>query len=237
MLTPPVDDKKRALARATAEIFLAKIPVFGDALVRLYQETFPPAFQAQLETWRRDVSDKVNGHDAVLNALTDRLQPTLIISEAATAVAISMCRLSAKGLPSPIPFDDILAMTPEFNRLDVDHAIYELAELAFVTTKHQHLSIRPTLDLFRAFDPAALGTNPEADAKLLARAVLDTPAFSNVHVLDVHMAWPRRRFNPALAVMLTFVNHMSQELQDDYPTTSFILDGPATVKLKRFACG
>lgn len=234
MISSPIENKKRALARAAAEAVLGELPIAG-ALIRIYQETHPAAFKKQIEGWMREISDHVNGHEARLESLATLLETSIKISDAAATVAISLCRLSESGMTDPISFDEIVVKTPGVATKEIELALYELQELNYLVTKHGLLRIRPTLDLFRAFDPTVHGTSPDDDAEQLARAVLADPALCGVYRLHARIAWSRRRFNPALAYMLTFVDDrmISREIQADYPTTSFSLDGSSEFRLRR----
>lgn len=236
MIIAPKEDKKRSIARALAEAILGELPISG-AIMRIFEETHPSKYKVEIEQWRRGLTDRVNEHDTVLNKLTQVLEPTIKISDHATAVALAICRLSESGLPDPVPLEAIATNTPELSMPQVESALYELQELRFVSTKPGLIRIRPTLDLFRAFDPAVFETVPDQDAKQLARAVLDNRSLQNVRLLHQHTGWTLRRFNPALCSLLEHVNQdlISREIQPDYPTTHFSLDGGSEFHLKRLA--
>jgi hypothetical protein len=86
------------------------------------------------------------------------------------------------------------------------------------------------------FDPEVTHTDPVADAAQLASLALQGNNQISVPQLHQQSGWEKRRFNPALAVMLSYVDnqHVSQTLQPDYPTTHFFLDATDRVELKRF---
>lgn len=239
MIAAPIENKKRALARATVEGLVGEIP-FAGALIRIYQETHPSAFRKQAETWMEQVSKQVNEHSAQLERLTELLMPTIKISETAAAVALIVCRLSESGLTSDvIQFESIIEGVSEVGRSEIEQALYELQELDYIRVQHaishRFVRIRPNLDLFRAFDGPLSGTFPDADAVVLAREVLADHTLCNVPMLDARAAWPRRRFNPALEYMLKSVDErlISKEIPADYPTRYFSLDGASEFRLRR----
>ena len=55
MLTPPVQDPKRALWRAALEAAAGFNPVTA-ALARIYQVTYSPKFEQDLAQWRGEIS-------------------------------------------------------------------------------------------------------------------------------------------------------------------------------------
>jgi hypothetical protein len=94
--------------------------------------------------------------------------------------------------------------------------------------------IRPTVDLFFAFDGLAIAGTPIEDTAALTEIVLDGP--DDVNVADVHAAtgWPLRRFNPPIALIIAEVDdrRVSKELNSAYPSQWFSLIPADRVALK-----
>lgn len=96
--------------------------------------------------------------------------------------------------------------------------------------------IRPTLDLFVAFDPTVHGHDPVADAADLIEVVLageDSVALADLHA---RVNWPLRRFNAAAALIVDHVGEgrVSREIGGQYPTRHFQMVAADRVELKNF---
>lgn len=95
---------------------------------------------------------------------------------------------------------------------------------------------RPGNDLYVTFDPIALGHEPMDDALLITEKVLAGDDSVNVAQLHSELDWPRRRFNPAVAIVVSQIDdrRISKTLSGEYPTRSFHLLAEDRVALKRF---
>ena len=60
MIEAPEPDKSKTATRAIAEALAQATPVTAG-LARLYQYTHPSEFEQEVQQWRRDISDAVNG--------------------------------------------------------------------------------------------------------------------------------------------------------------------------------
>jgi hypothetical protein len=108
------------------------------------------------------------------------------------------------------------------------------------THSHPIRYIQACPDLYWAFDPVAMGTDPTADARELAGRILAEPTLSVVAKFDEAMGWPKRRLNPAVARLIPFVgpNRVSRTNQTLYYTAQFLLTPEDRFRLRSFAqCG
>lgn len=95
---------------------------------------------------------------------------------------------------------------------------------------------QPTNDLYVTFDPLASGHDPMADAVTLAETALAGDGSINVGDFHTASGWERRRFNPALTVLVSQIGdgRVSRSLCAEYPTRWFRLLAEDRVALKRF---
>lgn len=146
---------------------------------------------------------------------------------------------SSNGLSQPIAGDDVpgsfSAPQSELKEALAELEMEGLVELTrFIGPGIPH--VRPTITLFVEFDPEVMGTDPVLDAAQLAKLVLQQTDGASVPELHQTSGWGYRRFNPALSVLLCYVDdrHVSNTLTAEYPTQHFFLDATDRVELKRF---
>lgn len=84
---------------------------------------------------------------------------------------------------------------------------------------------------------AIMGWDPKEHAGVLAREVLKSRDTVNVAELDNALGWPRRRMNPALRIVVSFVGsgRVSQTIQPDYITRRFSLNNVERAALRAFS--
>lgn len=136
--------------------------------------------------------------------------------------------------------DDIISKFPELDDYIVKEGIAELEDIGLVeciSPLSGNGAIRPRYPLFWAFDEPALGYQTVDDATALGEAVLNQTGNSiSAETLLLSMNWDMRRFNPALAYLLNFVDERrrSQENQAKYPARSFIVLDSDRGRIRRF---
>ena len=66
--------------------------------------------------------------------------------------------------------------------------------------------------------------------------MIDDNNMASIPRLHEKLGWSKRRLNPAVARLMQFVapGRTSREIQNNYPTTGFVLDAEDRFKLKRF---
>lgn len=94
-----------------------------------------------------------------------------------------------------------------------------------------------TYDLFAATDAAVTGNDPVVDSVVLAQLMADDPELGSVQQLQQAVSWDRRRFNPAVGLLLPLFpdGRYSKECQADYPTRYFLVTADEAVALRRYA--
>lgn len=235
MINPPVENVKRALWRAALEAGAGFIPVTG-ALARIYQVTNPTQFSQDLNTWRLEVSNAVNDHKARLDAL-DAKRPKFLLSPDATALATWIALSSDAGMDDPVQYEKVVAAFPDATARELQDAAAEL-EMHGLATVSKAIgdplrAIVPSYELYALFDPVVLGTSPQNDAVTIAQAALELDS-GDAKELQTHLAWSRRRFNPAFALILTLVypGRIRQVIQPNYPRIGFLMAPEERVRFK-----
>ena len=98
--------------------------------------------------------------------------------------------------------------------------------------------VRTTYQLFVAADPGITGQDPVADSVVLARMMAGNPGLGrSVPKLEQEVGWDRRRFNPALGLLMPLFpkGRYREVVQNDYPTLGFIVTADEVVALQRYA--
>lgn len=166
----------------------------------------------------------------------------LKLSILATKIAYWLVRENQNGLCHE--FSNTTKLASNFSEEGVKALAEAIAELSMdgfvisVPTMSEHLPhIRPTVDLFAVFDPIAEIGNPQADAVALVTLLEASDDAVNVATLHKSTTWPSRRFNPALAIVLSKIGQqrISQVIIDEYPCPYFFLASEDRVALRRFA--
>ncbi|MDE0332077.1 MAG: hypothetical protein OXL41_09435 [Nitrospinae bacterium] len=239
MIEPPKSSKLKSGIRVVVEALAQATPVTAS-LAHLFRFSNPSEMERAVASWRDQVSDALNTHDASLRRLEEKIEPRLRVSENALELMLWLAETSEDGMSTPLNFDALLSAFPETGKETLEEACHELQHLNFAslsaTFGHPVRLIRPTYDLFWVFDPISIGTNPTADAAAIAQLMIDDNNMASIPVLHEKLGWPKRRLNPAVARLMPFVSDKRTRtvIQNDYPTMGFVLAAEDRFKLKRF---
>ena len=232
VIEPPKQSRHREAPRAIFEALAQSNPVTAG-LARLFSYTHPSAMECDVASWREQVSDS-------LNRLEEMLTPRLRVGETGLELARWMVTTSDSGLKERVGFEKLLLAFPEMDRKALEEACFELEHLDFVSVSsaigRAVRSIRPTYRLFWTFDPIWTATDPTADAVAVAQLMIEDDDMGWIPRLDEHLGWPRRRLNPAVAMLLEIVatQRTSKEIQHRYPSMGFAIAAEDRYELKRF---
>lgn len=96
--------------------------------------------------------------------------------------------------------------------------------------------VRTTYELFAAADPGVTKQDPRRDAVVLARMLVEDPKLGHVPDLEAQSGWERRRFNPALGLLMPLFRkgRYREVIQNEYPTLGVIVTEEEIVALRRF---
>jgi hypothetical protein len=159
----------------------------------------------------------------------------------AARLALWIAKHSESGLDEDFVSEkDLLAEFVDVPERALEDAVAELETDGFIGTAFSGGAIphiRPTVDLFANFDPEVMGHDPTRDAAELAKLVLEGQEDVDVPDLHKECGWPKRRFNPAVALVVAQIDddHVSKTLGSEYPTWSFHVSAKDRVALRRFA--
>jgi hypothetical protein len=90
---------------------------------------------------------------------------------------------------------------------------------------------------YAAMDLLMMGADPKEDARALTREVLKSRDKMSVAELEKTLGWPRRRMNPALRIVVSFVasGRVSQTIQPDWITRRFLPNNAERTALRAFS--
>lgn len=174
-----------------------------------------------------------------VNGESGRAARELGLSDVAYRIGIWLADHSKNGLDDQI---DGGAMVPDFESVPTQDLIDAIAELevdGYVSTRSFGEDVPHIIyhvDLFSTFDPLTRGTDPTADAAALGRIALEMGEAVGVSELHGKTDWDKRRFNPAVSILVSHVDdrRVSQSADGEYPTHYFLLDPADRVAIKRF---
>jgi hypothetical protein len=163
------------------------------------------------------------------------------LSELAVRVGRWVAEQSTSGMDDFVDNDVLVACFSDVAINEIDVAIAELSADGYVqsnrTMAHVLPTIRPTADLFATFDPLIGLGDPVADSLTLAEQILDRQCreFGVDHLHELS-GWPRRRFNPALGLLVPLISEerASKEMQNTYPVNWFAVGPEEIVAFKRY---
>lgn len=154
-----------------------------------------------------------------------------------------MANESSDGLYEPdVELEAVaVALGPDHSRSSIEDAVEELALLGLVALiRHSGGAIiQPRAPLFEQIDPHAKVWKPREDARALAALALEMGESFQSEELEAQSGFERRRFNPALSVLLDQLDPADVDgtIQPDYAAPYAYLSSGARVRLRRFIKG
>jgi len=240
----PRRHRKAQLARAVTKAGLGSIPYVGTALSEAAEVVLPDPEAKDRGRWEGEVTDGMND-------LTDRVEVieerggkrTVRFTGGAAAAAKYMIENCPDGLGHEyVTVEDIQRADPDLRKKEIEDGLGDLEGYRLV----ESLSLIGPADRYRltqlgyeAFDLPIMGWDTKADAREIARRIGTPREGVNVAELDAELGWPRRRLNPALQMVVDFVepDRVSQEVQAKYVTNHFFPSRAEAAMLRRFADG
>lgn len=239
MIHAPTEDKKRVATRVIAEALAQAFPVTAG-LAHLYRFTHPADMERAVEGWRQEVTATLNDLESRVRMIETHIAPRLVIGETALAIALWLAKEAEPWPPQLVMWETIAEAFPEVAEAELEDACAELAYQGLAKTSatysHSIRYVQPRPELYWAFDPIIVGTNPIADARELAYRILAEPSLALVAKLDEEMGWPERRLNPALALLVSFVgpNRIIRTMQAPYYAERLLLIPEDRFRLRSF---
>ena len=163
------------------------------------------------------------------------------LSPLAQEVGCWLVRADPDGLAGPIDAEGFQAAFAERAAHTLEEGLAELSVDGYLkesrTLSRSLQRFLTTADLYVLFDPVALGTDPVGDARTLVAHILDGEGSIDVAALHAVTGWAKRRFNPAMQLVLGEVapGHVSQTIDAEYATRWIHIGAEDRVRLRRFA--
>lgn len=245
-IKPPANNKAAAIGKSAAKGLLGAIPVAGSLAAEAAEHLLPDPNAKDRARWEGEVTDRVNTLDERVGGLEEGASASrsFTITGATAAVAKFMIEGCPDGVNQPyVSVDDVMKTLTEFTKRDIRDAFGDLEYHGLV----QSLPAIGRDDIYRltdeayvALDKPILGFDTKADAQALAQIIIASDSDSvSVPDLEQKAGWPRRRFNPALRLIVERIHpgRVSQSIQPDYVTRWFSMSNAERADLRRFAAG
>lgn len=164
----------------------------------------------------------------------------LEMSRLAREVGLWAAEQCSDGMRQFLDTEQLVAAFPEAGKRVLEEAFAELEAEGMIQISRDLgrglPSARPNVELYATFDPIAHGHDPIADAAHLAELSLAGDDSVSSPELIEKAGWERRRFNPALSVLIAQVDErrVSRTLDPEFPARSFFLLAEDRIALKRF---
>lgn len=240
-LTPPKTHRKADLGRAAARAAAGAIPVVGSAAAELANEILPDPSDKARKQWEHDVSHGVNNLNERVDDIDERTGVrTIQMTGGTAATAMFMIKHCPDGLAQEwTTIEQLCEVYPDLTKQELLDGLGDLEsygfikEVSFISSPSRY---QLTEYAYEALDEPIMGWNTKADARELAMKVLAMAGTINVRALDEEMSWPRRRFNPALRLVVNFIEEgrVSKVIQPDYITAHFAVSNAERSELRRF---
>lgn len=157
------------------------------------------------------------------------------LGKLAVCIGLWASKRSEQGFDDFIYEGDLREAFPNSSIEELDFAVAELASDGYLQSSDIS-RIWVTAELFVAFDPHTMTTDPASDAVKLADMALTRSGTVSSGELHESTGWPLRRFNPAFAYIITQIDDQRVLYggTNDYPARGFFLASEDRVALTRF---
>lgn len=242
-IAPPGEYSSAKAAKLGVKAIAGSIPGIGAVLTELADGLIPDPEANDRKRWENQITGGVNGLFETVENLGRASQERLVTYSGASAfLARYLVEKCVTGIPDHVDIKEIVSSANDFTREDIENAVAEL-EADGLVRDLGHIGAPGLIILndhaYEGLDKPIMGWDTIEDARTLARYVVEHREEDTFSAFDLEkaMGWPRRRFNPALRIVVSYVACISRELQPYYVTTSFSPTSAEFVRLKRFAAG
>lgn len=240
-INPPEPHRKADLGRAAARAVAGAIPVVGSAAAELANEILPDPTAKARKHWEQHVSEGVNDLHERVDDLDSRTgTQTIELTGGTAAAAKFMLEQCPDGLAQEwTTIEQLCEAFPDLTKQELLDGLGDLEsygfikEVSFIGSPSRY---QLATYAYEVLDKPVMGWDTKADARELAREVLTMSGTVGVRTLDAKMGWPRRRFNPALRLVVDFIGdgRVSRTIQPDYVTAHFAMSNAERAELRRF---
>lgn len=239
---PPKKFPKNKVLRHAAKAAAGSVPYAGAVLAEIADVSVPDHEAQDRDRWEGDVTDGVNHLHERVDDIDERTGKRTVSLTGPTAL---IAKYMAEHCPDGLANDDVTVADlrtayPDVSKEDLldglgDLESYGLIEsISFIGSPSEY---RLTHYGYEVLDGPIMGWNTEEDARAIAALVVQKREDIRSADLEALLGWPRRRFNPALRVVVNFIDpgRVSQSLQPDYVTRYFSPSNAELAQLRRFA--
>lgn len=240
-INPPKAFRKGDIGRAAARAVAGAIPVVGSAATELVNEILPDPTAKARQHWERDVSEGVNDlHERVDDIDSRTGARTIELTGGTAAAAKYLIEHCPDGLAHEwTSLEQLCEAYPDLTKQTLLDGLGDLEsygfvkEVSFIGSPSRY---QLTTYVYEVLDKPVMGWDTKADARELAKKVLSLSGTISVRALDETMGWPRRRFNPALRLVVDFIGdgRVSKTIQPNYVTAHFALSNAERAELRQF---
>jgi hypothetical protein len=211
-------------------------------LAEIADASLPDHEARDRERWEGDVTEGVNRLHGRVNDIDERTgKRTVSLTGAPALAAKCMVERCPDGLTHDVvSLADLQGAYPDLSKDELLDGLGELEgyglieSISFIGSPDEY---RLSQYGYEVLDEPIMGWNTEDDAREIAALVVKKRDNIRSADLEAELGWPRRRFNPALRLVVDFIDRgrVSQEIQPDYVTRYFSPNNAELAQLRRFA--
>lgn len=233
-----------AFAGHAADVRLGEtVPLVGEDILQFAQ--IAQSVVSHIDAWLAGGAAPPTEMAPISKALAPPRKPAMPavpkigqLTDLAVRIGIWTCRESRSGFSELVSEEGLKAAFREATEDELGFAVTELEQDGYLRTMSLMSSrlprMRTTPELYMAFDPHAIGTDPQADVLALIELVLARRNTIVAEELHGASEWPLRRFNPAFAHIVAHVDdRRTFSGSGEYPAGGFLLTDTEQVELHR----
>lgn len=245
-IQPPKVNRGADIARAAAKAALGAVPLAGAALAEAADFGLPNPTEADRRRWEGDVTDGINNLHGRVGEMDERSgERAVTFSGAPADIARFMIERCPDGLMrDDVTLEQLREACPDYEEQDLIEALGDLESYGLVEAT-EFLGGDGFYNLtaygYEVLDPPIMGWNPVEDARRIAALIVAPERCDSVTAMELEseLGWSRRRFNPALRIVLGFIHpgRIDDTIQPYFPACGFFTTNAERSQLRRFATG
>lgn len=240
-IEPPKNHKAADYTRAATKGAIGAIPLAGSILAEVADIILPDPSSEDRKRWEGQITEGHNSLSEQFNSSQVSDATEIVISGAAAIIAKSMIESCSDGLAHAwVSIEEIITNIDGLERQQALDGLGDLESMGliesmgFIGGANRYCL---TGSGYEALDLEVMGWSPRKDSKALVGLLNNAGDGVDVSDLFQNSGWPKRRFNPALRIVLGFISHdcISRERCTDFVTNWFLPNNAELASLRRFA--
>ncbi|MCG8507581.1 MAG: hypothetical protein MI755_23455 [Sphingomonadales bacterium] len=235
-LEPPVRDVKAELGRTTFDTAIQLIPGVGSLISGYLQVLLPSKGDKGREFWEDQITEQVNRNATDVEELSDCRRVSIEgFAARFLAALIKDCPDGLRSKHYEIP--ELMRMFPGSSKQEIQDSAYDLQRFGLVNVMSlvNGWRVRLAEDAYEQVDHQFMDWNTREDARVLANLMIEMNS-GDSRELQANLGWERRRFNPALRMVLA---HMPERCirrvdQFDYVAIGLGMTAESRAALRHF---